>query len=603
MLTSLKKRNSVFLKLSSSADEKLMAGLLGDKYEIQSGEDYIHRENTDLLVIDYAYLERNFRKVVMAIESAGNIYLPVMVMIPKGKSGTQRMWDLADDVVEMPVSKMNFLTRIKGLMKIRKYSRRAELQKKKLEQKNHQLGLYYKAIDASTTGITIADPTLPDTPITFCNKAFCEMTGYSQEEIIGGNCRFLQGDDRDQAARYQVQRALSEGESCEVLLRNYRKDGTLFWAELKISPIKNKYDEVEYFVGIQNDVTNLINTQKDLKSSMEKWETIVSQSPNMVQISVDGVIKFMNRAGAQFHGVENPEEMIDSRIIDLIPEEEHLKFTKRLEQVEKGIATEPAISSVTDTYGKKRFLRIQSIPVMYEGKPAAQTVGEDVTQLKESEMELKHTINQKQILLQEVHHRVKNNLAVLSALIQLQMAGLKSDEAISVLNDTEMRIISIAKVHEMLYNQESLNEIGFGGYVAELASKIEATLGAVEKPPKIELDIDPVNLSLDQSITCGLLLNELITNSIKHAYNPNEQIKIDIKVEHRKDEVTILYRDYGKGLSDNEDFFKEGNFGSMVINILLTQLKADWNMESDHGLHFSITFRKADYHGPSRYFE
>lgn len=586
--------------MSSRADQKLVGDLLGDQNHILIQEKDLSGTDVSLLILDYAVFNRRYEEIEKMKAEAGRSYLPVMVLIPRGKAGSDRMWETADDVVEMPVSKKNLATRVRGLIKIFTYSRKAELSQIKVNQQNEQLRLYYKAIEATNSGMTISDPKKEDSPIVFCNRAFTELTGYKKKEVIGKNCRFLQGDDRDQDGRKAIRNALESGSVCTTLLRNYRKDGTLFWNELKISPIKNRYGEVEYYVGIQNDVTDLIAAREKLSEAKEKWESIVAQNPSMVQISVEGVIKFMNRAGAEFHGVGDPEEMVGKTIYDILKKEEHDSIKSRLNKLQSGEPTPPKISTITDKSGKRRYLKVQSIPIIYEGKAAAQTVGEDVTQLVENELELTSLLDQKQILLQEVHHRVKNNLAVLSALLGMQISGLENEEAISVLEDTQMRIISIAKVHEHLYNQDKLNEIGFDAYIRELVEKITDTVDTNKKPPKFNLNLDPLWLSLDQSITCGLLLNELITNSIKHAYVPGKQARIDIEIKLDGEMVSIKYRDYGKGLDDSKDFFRDGNFGSMVIQIFLSQLKAEWDLKSDSGLIFDLNFKRVDYHGPSR---
>lgn len=112
-----------------------------------------------------------------------------------------------------------------------------------------------RAIQASSVGVTIADMRLPDQPLIFVNDAFETLTGYCAEEVIGQNCRFLQGHARDQAARNTIRRAIQRGEECTVVLRNYRKDGSLFWNELQISPIRDQDGNLTHYVGFQKDVT------------------------------------------------------------------------------------------------------------------------------------------------------------------------------------------------------------------------------------------------------------------------------------------------------------------------------------------------------------
>jgi PAS domain S-box-containing protein len=132
-----------------------------------------------------------------------------------------------------------------------------------------ELRLDRSAMQAATVGISISDMTQPDQPLIYINPAFERITGYQPGDVIGKNCRFLQSDDRDQAALDEIRAALKEGRSCNVILRNYRKDGTLFWNELIMAPIFDSAGKVTHFVGIQEDVTKRIETEKRIQEQNE----------------------------------------------------------------------------------------------------------------------------------------------------------------------------------------------------------------------------------------------------------------------------------------------------------------------------------------------
>jgi len=121
-------------------------------------------------------------------------------------------------------------------------------------------------LDECVNGVTLADPDLEDAPIIYANKAFEELTGYSQAEIIGKNCRFLQGDDRDQPGRYQIAEAMKNQGSVEVTLRNYKKDGTLFHNRLKIIPLFDNKKRVIYYLGVQYDITKQLDASNEIQA-------------------------------------------------------------------------------------------------------------------------------------------------------------------------------------------------------------------------------------------------------------------------------------------------------------------------------------------------
>ena len=132
------------------------------------------------------------------------------------------------------------------------------------------IDLLKEAIACSSSGITIADLTLPGQPLVFINKAFEKITGYSSEESMGKNCRFLQGDDREQPERTIIQQAIQKGEHCEVVFRNYRKDGSMFYNELYLAPITNSDGETTHFIGIQNDVTERMEFENERTQLMQR---------------------------------------------------------------------------------------------------------------------------------------------------------------------------------------------------------------------------------------------------------------------------------------------------------------------------------------------
>ncbi|MGZ5049710.1 MAG: PAS domain-containing protein [Methylobacter sp.] len=132
-------------------------------------------------------------------------------------------------------------------------------------------------LDECVNGVTLADPDLEDAPIVYANKAFERLTGYSQEEIVGHNCRFLQGDDRDQEARRQIAEAMKKHESVEVTLRNYKKDGTLFHNRLKITPLFDKKQRVIYYLGVQYDITRQVNSDNEIKELNKLLSTLSAQ--------------------------------------------------------------------------------------------------------------------------------------------------------------------------------------------------------------------------------------------------------------------------------------------------------------------------------------
>ena len=141
---------------------------------------------------------------------------------------------------------------------------------------DEELRLKDRALSASANGIVITDPNLPDNPVVYANPAFTRMTGYSSEEAVGRNCRFLQGDDHDQPALGELRAAIREGRTCEVVLRNYKKDGSLFFNELTVSPVFDDGGRIVRFVGVQDDITEMRRAEDTLRVQAEASEVLAT---------------------------------------------------------------------------------------------------------------------------------------------------------------------------------------------------------------------------------------------------------------------------------------------------------------------------------------
>ncbi len=132
------------------------------------------------------------------------------------------------------------------------------------------MDLLKKAIDTANDGLVIAEQEGDDTILLYVNAAFERLTGYSEEDILYQDCRFLQGEDRDQDARKVIRTAIDAGEPCRVRLRNYHKDGTPFWNELSITPILNEEDGITYYIGVQKDVSSEVDIEQQLNEAQQR---------------------------------------------------------------------------------------------------------------------------------------------------------------------------------------------------------------------------------------------------------------------------------------------------------------------------------------------
>lgn len=207
--------------------------------------------------------------------------------------------------------------------------------------------------------------------------------------------------------------------------------------------------------------------------------------------------------------------------------------------------------------------------------------------------EIQHSLKEKDVLLREIHHRVKNSLSIVSGLIELQREGTSSGEARSILKNSQSRIHSVALIHEKLYQTESLSDIELDNYIKELVEAIHGTFTDYKNIVELTFDLEKTELDVDRVIPCGLLINELIVNAFKHAFHKTKKGKLGVSLKTQGKNIVLKVSDNGPGLPEKFEQKKDESLGSMLIDTFSTQLGAQMQIEtSSDGTRFVFTFPK-----------
>lgn len=210
--------------------------------------------------------------------------------------------------------------------------------------------------------------------------------------------------------------------------------------------------------------------------------------------------------------------------------------------------------------------------------------------------ELKKGNEEKETLLNEVHHRVKNNLALIKGLLELQGNKLQNKEAEKALKNSRMRIFSISKVHKLLYQYDEFSSIKILEYVKDIIDAVDSTFKKGGLDIHYHLEVENIELSISQAIPCGMIINELLTNSLTHGFPSQSSGKITLTLEESNDRIEFCYQDSGVGLPADFDIKKSANMGFTIIRTLVKQLQAEFTfVESDAQFHMS--FEKDNYSG------
>jgi two-component sensor histidine kinase len=249
-------------------------------------------------------------------------------------------------------------------------------------------------------------------------------------------------------------------------------------------------------------------------------------------------------------------------------------------------------SIIYSSDGKQLIYATFLSPIKIKGKKKFDLacLAVDLTYKKETELKLRKLLNEKEILLKEVHHRVKNNLQVISSILNLQSSYVKDQQTLDILRESQNRIKAMSFIHESLYRSDDFSFVNFSSYINSLSSNLVQTYIIEHGNIKLELDLGDANLSLDQAIPCGLIINELVSNSIKYAFPSNKQGKIRIELIKEDNKIYLKVSDNGIGLPDNLDVENTDTLGLQLVYILISQLDGDIKVINKKGTTFLLNF-------------
>jgi len=219
-------------------------------------------------------------------------------------------------------------------------------------------------------------------------------------------------------------------------------------------------------------------------------------------------------------------------------------------------------------------------------------IGNDITEKILAEEKLKESLKEKEILLKEVHHRVKNNPQVISSILNLQSSHVKDDKTLNILKESQNKIKSMAFIHESLYQTNDFSKIDFSEYVISLYKNLVHSYELFDNFVALKLNVKEVSLNLDQSIPCGLLINELILNALKYAFPKEKKGIIAVELYEKQGVIYLTVRDNEMGLPKNIDFRNTESLGLQLVMTLTEQIGGEITLDNSRDAKYDITFKK-----------
>jgi PAS domain S-box-containing protein len=223
-------------------------------------------------------------------------------------------------------------------------------------------------------------------------------------------------------------------------------------------------------------------------------------------------------------------------------------------------------------------------------------VARDITERKEFENALKSSLKEKEVLIREIHHRVKNNMQIISSLLNLQKQYVNDEESVNVLKESQNRVKSMAMIHEKLYKSRNFSEINFTDYIQSLVSDLFYSYGVDSNRVKTIILLDEVMMGLETAIPCGLIVSELVTNTLKYAFPNHGEGEFRIELHSYDDGLyDLIISDNGVGMPENINFHETDTLGLQLVNSLVNQLEGTIKLTRKNGTKFKIKFKELEY--------
>lgn len=430
------------------------------------------------------------------------------------------------------------------------------------------------------------------------NRGAERVYGYRAEEVIGRSISLLCPPNRLDEVPAMLDRIANGEHVRNVETVQRRKKGDRIDVSLTISPVKDPDGSVMGASAIARDVTEQKRIEAALRDSEARFRMMADTAPVMVWMAgPDTHITFINKRWLEFTGRTVQEEIGDNWFTGIHHDDLDRCRTSYLEafKSEQPFFLEYRLRRHDGEY---RWIMDTGVPLFDESGRFGGYIGTcmDLTERKDMEDQLRRMLKEKESLLREVHHRVKNNLQVISSLLNLQSASIKDPLVNQLFRECQVRITSIALLHETLHRSSDLSRIKMGDYIRTLTGHLFRSYGVDPNVIVLELNVDDVEFDIDTGLTCGLIIDELVSNCLKHAFVDDGGGKVHIDLlDHMDGTFTLCVSDDGVGIPKDGVLNNPDSLGLELVSLLAEKLDGSTELKSGAGTEWQIRFHQLQY--------
>ncbi|MFP4012420.1 MAG: sensor histidine kinase [Spirochaetaceae bacterium] len=447
-----------------------------------------------------------------------------------------------------------------------------------MAERGQILEAVFSAIDEV---ILVVDP--ETRTVVDCNTTVREVFGYEPEEVMGRNTKFLHVKDAqyDEFGRVS-ERVLDRGERYHTETEMRRKDGSVFPVAVAVVPISPELKWIRGVISVIRDITRRKRDEEVRRRNQQRLRLVTEQLPAIIW-TTDTDLRITSITGRGSARIRRTGGWYDGMPVSV--------FLADWDGAADGVrAHETALRGEPASY-QLLFdgIHFQAhVEPLFEDEGITGTVGiaHDVTDQMRYEKLLTSSVKEKEALIREIQHRVKNNLQLIKSMLALQAHAAKGSDARDALSVAERRVQSLADAHNRLLHGEAVTAVDLSDYLGSIARDIVTAAGT---SVELEIDVEPISLYIDTAVPCGLIVNELVSNSIQHAFLPGREGHIRVELRKNNETISLCVRDDGVGAGTHARS-RDASTGLRLVEALASQLGGTMDIADDEGTSISVGF-------------